>query len=298
MLRSSRVLNEEKLRSMARQLMLGLKVVHKLGFIHRDIKPANLLCAADGLLRIADFGWCCHKEDSPTCLAGTLLYMAPEVLSNVPQTVKADVWSAGMTLFQMIAGRTLLQTNLDPGMTKLSERDPVKSTLLRQQWLLREIDAVCPPSDKLRPNHVSPSAWDLVQKMLKTDPAERISVDEALSHPWLRELTEVSDDELSETSPSDLILRSVLKEAETPEKSRPRNEDEEEVDSDGGHPPLSPARNPGMALAAAVDESPRLEDDKDQIKEQLLEERKENALLKRRLAAYEAKALSCLGWCR
>eukprot|EP00439_Symbiodinium_sp_Y106_P011709 s1389_g1.t2 len=70
---------------------------------------------------------------------------------------------------------------------------------------------------------------------------------------------EVSDEVLSDTSPSDLILRSVLKEAETLEKSRPRNEDEEEVDSDGGHPPLSPARNLGMALAAAVDESPRLE---------------------------------------
>ncbi|CAE7738483.1 unnamed protein product [Symbiodinium sp. CCMP2592] len=89
---------------------------------------------------------------------------------------------------------------------------------------------------------------------------EKLAEEQVLQLPADRPApAEVSDDVLSDTSPSDLILRSVLKEAETLEKSRPRNEDEEEVDSDGGHPPLSPARNLGMALAAAVDESPRLE---------------------------------------
>ncbi|CAE6966424.1 IPL1 [Symbiodinium sp. CCMP2592] len=249
LLRKQGVLNEKMVRSMARQLMLGLQVVHKLGFIHRDIKPDNLLCTADGLLRIADFGWCCHKEDSPTCLAGTLLYMAPEVLSNVPQTVKADVWSAGMTLFQMIAGRTLLQTNLDPGMTKLSERDPVKSTLLRQQWLLREIDAVCPPSDKLRPNHVSPLAWDLVQKMLTKDPAERISVDEALSHPWLRELTEEPSEGKVATSPLP-SRRKACEEVRSPSKdkvptpSKPRSSKPNMAYTPPVSPEVTPERTP------------------------------------------------------
>jgi len=246
LLRKQGVLNEKTVRSIARQLMLGLQVVHKLGFIHRDIKPDNLLCTADGLLRIADFGWCCRREDSPTCLAGTLLYMAPEVLNNEPQTVKADVWSSGMTLFQMIAGRTLLQTNLDPGVTKLSERDPVKSTLLRQQWLLREIDAVCPPSDKLRPNHVSPLAWDLVQKMLTKDPAERISVEEALSHPWLRELTEAPSEGKVATSP----LPSRRKEVRSPSKdkvptpSKPRSSKPNMAYTPPVSPEVTPERTP------------------------------------------------------
>ncbi|CAE7932309.1 unnamed protein product, partial [Symbiodinium sp. KB8] len=70
---------------------------------------------------------------------------------------------------------------------------------------------------------------------------------------------EVSDEMLDDTSPSDLVLRSVLKEAETLEKSRPRIREEEEVDSDGGHPPLSPARNLESALAAAGEETPHFE---------------------------------------
>jgi len=249
LLRKQGVLSEKTVKSIARQLMLGLQVVHKLGFIHRDIKPDNLLCTADGLLRLADFGWCCRKEDRPTCLAGTLLYMAPEVLSNVPQTVQADVWSAGMTLFQMITGRTLLQTNLDPGVTKLSERDPVKSTLLRQQWLLREIDAVCPPSDKLRPNHISPLAWDLVQRMLTKDPAERISVDEALSHPWLREQTEEQIEGKVATSPLP-SRRKACEEVSSPSKdkvptpSKPRSSKPNMAYTPPVSPEVTPERTP------------------------------------------------------
>ena len=179
-------LSERELKVLARQLMLGLQAVHQLGYIHRDIKPDNLLCTADGRLRIADFGWCCLQRDSPTSLAGTLLYMAPEVLSNAPQTVQADLWSAGATLYQMMTGKTLLQTNVEPGITKLSERDPHQATALRQQWLLEEIHQICPPSKESKPSHVSAVAWDLLRKMLAKDPAERVSIEQALDHEWLR----------------------------------------------------------------------------------------------------------------
>ncbi|CAE7214908.1 CUV [Symbiodinium pilosum] len=180
-------LSENEVRQIARQLMLGLRYVHQLGFIHRDIKPDNLLCSSDGLLRIADFGWCCLQKDAPTCLAGTLQYMAPEVLANEKQTVKADVWSAGLTLHQLMIGNCLLQTNLGPGATGMSDYDPQKSTECRQMWLLNEIDQACPPSNNSRPGHVSPCAWDLLQKMLCKNPAERISVEAALNHEWLRD---------------------------------------------------------------------------------------------------------------
>eukprot|EP00434_Breviolum_minutum_P033151 symbB.v1.2.029334.t1/scaffold3199.1/size61439/4 len=78
--------------------MIGLQRVHELGYIHRDIKPDNLLADAEGRLRIADFGWCCLREDHPNCLAGTLLYMAPEVLKNEPWLINSKMDSQGMPM--------------------------------------------------------------------------------------------------------------------------------------------------------------------------------------------------------
>eukprot|EP00931_Biecheleriopsis_adriatica_P114751 TRINITY_DN90663_c0_g1_i1.p1 TRINITY_DN90663_c0_g1~~TRINITY_DN90663_c0_g1_i1.p1 ORF type:complete len:912 (-),score=206.46 TRINITY_DN90663_c0_g1_i1:139-2874(-) len=172
---------------MAKQLMIGLRTVHRLGFIHRDIKPDNLLCTGEGSLKIADFGWCCTTAEAPSSLAGTFQYMAPEVLSNVPQTVQADVWSAGVTLYQMMVGRSLLQTWLGPGATNLSEHDPHRATAIKQQWLVQEINQTCPPPCENRPIDISEMCWDFLRLLLHPDPTQRVSVEAALQHPWLEQ---------------------------------------------------------------------------------------------------------------
>eukprot|EP00933_Yihiella_yeosuensis_P039872 TRINITY_DN34058_c0_g1_i1.p1 TRINITY_DN34058_c0_g1~~TRINITY_DN34058_c0_g1_i1.p1 ORF type:complete len:911 (-),score=185.62 TRINITY_DN34058_c0_g1_i1:198-2930(-) len=188
----NRKIAEEDLMGWARQLFLGLKTVHSLGFIHRDIKPDNLLCTDSGVLKLADFGWCCPVLDAPSCLAGTFQYMAPEVLENVPQTVQADVWSAGMTLYQMLVGLHLLQTYLGPGATQLSERDPHKATSMKQQMLLADIHHCCPPSRRARPDDLSEECWDFLRHLLIPSPEDRYTVDEALNHPWLQTKKESS----------------------------------------------------------------------------------------------------------
>jgi len=183
----------------AKQLMIGLQTVHSLGFIHRDIKPDNLLCTDDGLLKIADFGWCCTVAEAPTSLAGTFQYMAPEVLSNAPQTVQADVWSAGVTLYQMMTGKPLLQTYLGPGATNISERDPHRATSIKQQWLVQEIYATCPPALDLRPTDLSENCWDFLRRLLMPEPTQRVSVEAALHHPWLK-LAAVFEDAAKEAA--------------------------------------------------------------------------------------------------
>jgi len=169
----------------ARQLFLGLRTLHSLGYIHRDIKPDNLLCSEAGVLKIADLGWCSTLEEKPTCLAGTFVYMAPEVLQNVVQTEQVDVWSTGVSLYQMLVGRPLLTSYLGPGATQLTETDPHGATAMKQRRLLEEIAATCPPSLDRRPSDISPICWDFLQRLLIPDPRLRLTVDGALRHPWL-----------------------------------------------------------------------------------------------------------------
>uniref|UniRef100_A0A7S1B274 Protein kinase domain-containing protein n=1 Tax=Noctiluca scintillans TaxID=2966 RepID=A0A7S1B274_NOCSC len=169
------------------QLFAGLWELSRLGVIHRDVKPENLLLAVDGDLKIADFGWCCDVADRPSSLAGTWGIMAPEVLRQTPYTASVDVWSAGCSIMHILCSRPFLARALAMGPTGLSATDPFGTTKVRIRItrLLREISEVCPLRDESRPSHLSPSCWSFLQRALDVQ-GSRMSVPEALSHPWLQ----------------------------------------------------------------------------------------------------------------
>jgi len=172
----------------ARQLLIGLRDLHCLGIIHRDIKPENLLCTADGMLKIADFGWCADIRDAPSTLAGTFQYMAPEILGHQGvQTEAVDIWSAGVTILQLRTGCQLLTTYLGPGSTGITITDPHQATKVKTSRLLDEIRERCPPAEEGRPPHISWRSWDLLRRMLIPEVERRITVAEALGHPCLQE---------------------------------------------------------------------------------------------------------------
>jgi serine/threonine protein kinase len=170
------------------QLFKGLCTLHKLGVIHRDVKPDNLLITEEGVLKIADFGWCAEAIEAPTALAGTFQYMAPEVLQNMPQTEKADVWSAGVTLYQLLTGKSLLHTYLGPGATNLSQHDPHEATAIKQRWIVQEIYDTCPPPPDQCPQDISAECWDFLRQLLQPEVESRCSVVEALQHQWFEKI--------------------------------------------------------------------------------------------------------------
>ncbi len=96
------------------QLAEGLAYAHGRGVIHRDLKPGNLHLTSDGRLKILDFGlarWLAPEAEEAGALrtdsqvvAGTPLYIAPEVLTGSPATERSDLYAAGLVLYQAATG--------------------------------------------------------------------------------------------------------------------------------------------------------------------------------------------------
>lgn len=187
-------LDEARAAHCARQMLQGLMDVHSMGILHRDIKLDNLLVAADGSVKLADFGWGTSAQSKPSGIAGTFSTMAPEVLRDEPQTTAVDLWSAGVCIFQLVTGRPFLTANIGAGATQLSNCDPNAATRVRQQILLDEISRTCPLRHSARPSHVSPACWDLLGKLLEPSAEKRWTASEALQHEWLQASQAQQDD--------------------------------------------------------------------------------------------------------
>ncbi len=99
---------EAQVRAWLLQICDGLKEAHRKGIIHRDIKPANLMIAPDGLVKIADFGIARIVADSTTRRAGaeygSLPYMSPEQLRGRACDARSDLYSLGVTAYELLSG--------------------------------------------------------------------------------------------------------------------------------------------------------------------------------------------------
>jgi len=93
----------------AMQTAEGLAQAHQKGIIHRDIKPGNIMLCQDGLVKILDFGLAKLADGSVLTREGTLLgtvaYMSPEQTWGKPVDRRTDIWSLGVVLYEMLAGR-------------------------------------------------------------------------------------------------------------------------------------------------------------------------------------------------
>jgi len=103
-------------REEAAQVAAGLAHAHAQGVVHRDLKPANILRDAEGAPKIADFGIARAAEETMVTQAGTVLgtlrYLAPEQAAGRVVGPPADVYSLGVVLDELLAGRTAADTAL------------------------------------------------------------------------------------------------------------------------------------------------------------------------------------------
>ncbi|KAF2304712.1 hypothetical protein GH714_037566 [Hevea brasiliensis] len=134
-------LDESFIRSYTRQILLGLHHLHSNGILHRDIKCHNILVTSDGA-KIADLG-CAKQVDevvaTKTPIAGTPVYMAPEVVRGEHQGFPADVWALGCTVVEMATGRAPW-TNISDPVSALYQIGFSGAQFLKySSWYLNEI---------------------------------------------------------------------------------------------------------------------------------------------------------------
>lgn len=99
-------LSESRALKFFKQILDAFRVLIKHNIMHRDLKPSNILLH-DGIVKIADFGFCKTLktgQDMTQTMLGSPIYMAPEVLKGMDYCIKADIWSLGVVLFEMLFG--------------------------------------------------------------------------------------------------------------------------------------------------------------------------------------------------
>jgi hypothetical protein len=125
--------SEADVTSMAAQLLEALAHAHEHGVWHRDVKPSNVIMTKAGRIKIADFGIARTDTTGLTMansVLGTPMYMAPEQFMGRPIDHRVDVYSAGVLLYQLLAGRPPFVGSHEALMYKVVNEQPVPPSTL------------------------------------------------------------------------------------------------------------------------------------------------------------------------
>lgn len=189
-------LSASKKRKLFREIVEAMAFIHSQGIFHRDLKPGNILVTEEGIPKIADFGLSRSFQlpiGKYTHEVGSLFYRAPELLLGAEEYSTAlDIWSLGCIFFEIFTGNILFQSDSEidqlyrifrvlgtvneerwPGVTKLRY---YKDTF--PKWNPIDLSTIC--------SGLTMNGIDLLKKMLKYSPIERISSREILKHPFLK----------------------------------------------------------------------------------------------------------------
>ena len=153
-----------------REVISAIKYLHTRNppIIHRDIKPENILLDQEGRCKLADFGWSNFEEGNKfrDTYCGTPEYLAPEMVTKSGHNESVDIWALGVLLFEMLTGRTPFNYTGD----RIQLFNNIKT--LRIVWT----------------DDFPQLAKDLVGRILRLNPKDRLTLDQMINHQWFKEV--------------------------------------------------------------------------------------------------------------
>ncbi|XP_016820275.1 aurora kinase B isoform X2 [Cricetulus griseus] len=159
-LQKNRTFDEQRTATIMEELSDALMYCHKKKVIHRDIKPENLLLG----LQVEDFGWSVHAPSlRRKTMCGTLDYLPPEMIEGRMHNEMVDLWCIGVLCYELMVGNPPFES-------------PSHSETYRR---IVKVDLKFPPS-------VPEGAQDLISKLLKHKPSDRLPLAQVAAHPWVR----------------------------------------------------------------------------------------------------------------
>ncbi|NWX61450.1 DAPK3 kinase, partial [Promerops cafer] len=165
-------LSEEEATRFIRQILDGVNYLHSKKIAHFDLKPENIMLLDKNIpiphIKLIDFGLAHKIEDGVEFknIFGTPEFVAPEIVNYEPLGLAADMWSIGVITYILLSGASPFL-----GETK--------------QETLANITAVNYDFDEEFFSNTSDLAKDFIQKLLVKDTRKRLTIQEALSHPWI-----------------------------------------------------------------------------------------------------------------
>ena len=158
-------LSTQVVATLMRGIISAVYFLHHMNppIIHRDIKPENVLLSNDISAKLTDFGWSNYMSDGEkrTTVCGTPIYLAPEIINEEGHNEKVDNWCIGVLLFELCTGKVPFAGN---------DIDTLKNNIkhMRIEW----------------PRDINTDAKNLISKILKYNPAQRMELEDMLKHPF------------------------------------------------------------------------------------------------------------------
>lgn len=170
-IKSQVYLSEADARFYLAEVVLAIDQLHQMNIIYRDLKPENVLIDKDGHIKLIDFGFSKSlanlQADRAFTNCGTPGYCAPEVMLDAGYTYKADIWSIGIMICEMMGGFT-------PFQNKNEASNP------------RAIMEKCRSGSLNLPKNLNGVARDLVKSLLAEDPHSRLEMSQIKDHKFFR----------------------------------------------------------------------------------------------------------------
>ena len=188
-----RKVSEKTAKFLFKQIILGIKHIHSHNIVHRDIKLENILIDLNNNIKICDFG-IGRVLTSPDQLlfdqCGTPMYIAPEILLSTKETgykgFPVDIWSSGIALYILLSG-TL------PFSFKNGSSISIEESEKNNHNNTEELQFAIVNNEPKYIENISEEARDLLRGLLNKNPEKRLTCNEILAHPWLKDIKENLD---------------------------------------------------------------------------------------------------------